>query len=224
MLFEDLDSTSPTFGAMCIGTMGFEIASERTSDGTDWNWRTFGTGKGFVADEIIAGVLKSVLIQNLDGSFKLDLSGTGGCNFFNINKLAMRIANNNIKFYNWVANGDYLGQIGCITYAPANKQVINISSDVDSAVTFSSKRTGDLDYTGLIIDYYKNLGYSHPITFLLDSNLAGHGLYMANGGTSRIYGDGTQVKTDGTLVVNGDLLVTGKIVYQDTCSQGTITG
>lgn len=35
MLFEDLDPKSPTFGAMCLGTMGFEIASNRTANGTD---------------------------------------------------------------------------------------------------------------------------------------------------------------------------------------------
>ena len=36
ILFEDLDSESPTYGAMCLGTLGFEIASERTADGRDW--------------------------------------------------------------------------------------------------------------------------------------------------------------------------------------------
>ena len=33
ILFEDLDPDSPTFGAMCLGTLGFEIAGERTADG-----------------------------------------------------------------------------------------------------------------------------------------------------------------------------------------------
>ena len=57
MLFEDLDPESPTYGAMCLGSMGFEIASERTADGKDWIWSTFGTGKGFFADYIIAGTM-----------------------------------------------------------------------------------------------------------------------------------------------------------------------
>ena len=35
------------------------IASERTADGKDWDWRTFGTGYGFVADCIVAGLLAS---------------------------------------------------------------------------------------------------------------------------------------------------------------------
>lgn len=57
MLFEDLNPDSPTFGAMCLGSMGFEIASERTADGKDWIWSTFGTGQGFFADYIIAGTM-----------------------------------------------------------------------------------------------------------------------------------------------------------------------
>lgn len=57
MLFEDLNPDSPTFGAMCLGSMGFEIASKMTADGKDWIWSTFGTGKGFFADYIIAGTM-----------------------------------------------------------------------------------------------------------------------------------------------------------------------
>lgn len=57
VLFEDLDPESSTYGAMCIGTMGFEIASKRTADGRDWDWRTFGTGAGFFADFIVAGTM-----------------------------------------------------------------------------------------------------------------------------------------------------------------------
>ena len=57
ILFEDLDPDSPTFGAMCLGTIGFEIAGERTADGRDWKWSTFGTGKGFYADFIVAGTM-----------------------------------------------------------------------------------------------------------------------------------------------------------------------
>lgn len=57
ILFEDLDPDSPTFGAMCLGTLGFEIAGERTEDGKDWKWSTFGTGKGFYADFIVAGTM-----------------------------------------------------------------------------------------------------------------------------------------------------------------------
>lgn len=63
VLFEDLVKESPTYGAMSIGTMGFCIASERTTDGKEWDWKTFGTGKGFYADYICAGQFDGALIK-----------------------------------------------------------------------------------------------------------------------------------------------------------------
>lgn len=57
VLMEDTDPDSPNFGAMCLGTMGFQIAGKRTADGRDWDWTTFGTGQGFVADLIVAGTM-----------------------------------------------------------------------------------------------------------------------------------------------------------------------
>ena len=62
-IFEDLVEGSPTYGAMSIGTMGFCIASERTADGKDWDWKTFGTGAGFYADYICVGQLDGALIK-----------------------------------------------------------------------------------------------------------------------------------------------------------------
>ncbi|MCI7301831.1 MAG: phage tail spike protein [Clostridiales Family XIII bacterium] len=62
ILFEDLNPASSTYGAMCLGTLGFQIANSRTADGTDWDWRTFGTAKGFSADLITAGTLAAIRI------------------------------------------------------------------------------------------------------------------------------------------------------------------
>lgn len=62
ILFEDLDVSSPTYGAMCLGTAGFEIANKRTADGKDWDWSTFGTANGFTADLITAGTLSAISI------------------------------------------------------------------------------------------------------------------------------------------------------------------
>lgn len=63
VIFEDLVEGSPTYGAMSIGTMGFCIASERTADGKDWDWKTFGTGRGFYADYVCVGQLDGALIR-----------------------------------------------------------------------------------------------------------------------------------------------------------------
>lgn len=57
ILFEDLDTQSPTYGAMCLGTQGFQISNRRTADGRDWDWTTAFTAKGGYADAIIAGII-----------------------------------------------------------------------------------------------------------------------------------------------------------------------
>lgn len=75
VLFEDLDPNSPTFGAMCLGTMGFQIANERTADGRDWQWSTFGTGDGFFADYIVAGTMLADRIRG--GTLEVGGSGLG---------------------------------------------------------------------------------------------------------------------------------------------------
>lgn len=58
ILFEDTDPNSALYGAMSIGTQGFQIANTQDGNG-DWIWTTFGTAQGFSADLIIAGVLTS---------------------------------------------------------------------------------------------------------------------------------------------------------------------
>jgi len=71
---EDLDPNSPMYGAMVFGTQGFQIATARTADGTDWDWKTFGTAKGFVADYLIGGILASQNYQEGVQGFKMNLN------------------------------------------------------------------------------------------------------------------------------------------------------
>lgn len=64
ILFEDTDPESPTYGAMCLGTQGFQIADSRTTDGKDWDWTTAFTAKGGYANTLIAGILSDKTGQN----------------------------------------------------------------------------------------------------------------------------------------------------------------
>lgn len=43
ILFEDLDPKSEFYGALSIGSKGWEIADRRTADGRDWKWTTAAT-------------------------------------------------------------------------------------------------------------------------------------------------------------------------------------
>ncbi len=71
----DLDPESELYGCMIFGSQGLQIATERTADGRDWNWRTAITAKGVVADAIISGLLSDKTGRNywnLDtGEFRL---------------------------------------------------------------------------------------------------------------------------------------------------------
>lgn len=87
ILFEDTNPDSPLYGAMCLGTQGFQIADKRTEDGRDWDWSTAFTAKGGYADVLIAGVLADKTgknFWNLDtGEMQLSgilkqLTGSGG--------------------------------------------------------------------------------------------------------------------------------------------------
>lgn len=57
ILFENLDSTSPMYGALGIGTQGICISKTRTADGRDWDWTTGITANGMNAGMGIFGII-----------------------------------------------------------------------------------------------------------------------------------------------------------------------
>ena len=69
ILFEDLDSESPTFGALCIGTQGLQIAKERNETNTDWQWGTAIDFQSINADYVITGIL-----TDRNGNFYLNMN------------------------------------------------------------------------------------------------------------------------------------------------------
>lgn len=114
ILFEDLDPNSPTYGAMCQGTLGFEIASKRTADGRDWDWRTFGTGQGFIADFIIAGTMLADRIKG--GTLQLGGKDNG-------NGIARVLDGNGKEIVRLDRNGVYaLGSYVCESSGGLNRR------------------------------------------------------------------------------------------------------
>lgn len=69
ILFEDLDPDSPTYGALCIGTQGIQIAKERNETDTDWVWGTAIDFQSINADYVVTGVL-----TDATGRFSLNLN------------------------------------------------------------------------------------------------------------------------------------------------------
>lgn len=115
ILLENTDETSPDYGALYLGPGIFTIASEKV-DGK-WNWRTFGTGKGFVADLITAGTLIADRIaggtlSSLDNTFKISLAAGLLTTFASdTGYKALELENRTIKFYDITNENEMIGQI-----------------------------------------------------------------------------------------------------------------
>lgn len=115
ILFEDTDISSPNYGAMCLGTQGFQIANRRTQDGRDWDWSTAFTAQGGYADTLIAGLLSDRTGQSFWNLDTGEMQLTGIFQQYDIDgKKSVDISNNQIRFFDWNAEGDYVGSIGAV--------------------------------------------------------------------------------------------------------------
>lgn len=115
VLFEDTDPASPTYGAMCLGTQGFQIADSRTTDGKGWDWTTAFTARGGQANTLVAGILSDKTGRsywNLDTG-ELQLSGDFIQRAQN-GEISVMIHGNAVDFYSWLDNGDFVGSIGAV--------------------------------------------------------------------------------------------------------------
>jgi hypothetical protein len=111
------DIENPT-KAMSIVNGMFAIANSKKENG-DWNWRTFGTGEGFTADLINAGVVRlaeALTVENADGTVKLTadglrvVDGDARAAFLN-NAISMQIKSGDVwvdKIYFDPATGNYV--------------------------------------------------------------------------------------------------------------------
>lgn len=191
LLCEDLDPESPTYGAMCYGTMGFMIAAERTPDNRDWNWRTFGTGKGFFADLIVAGTMladriRGGVLQSIDGSLEIDLrESSKGMQFKRNGKKAIDIAGTTIKFFDWDGEDDAVALIystrirrdeNKLGLAIANKKNRSISIAYEADDNFYSYMRFDMDNS----DKTTNC----PVTIFKETDFKGSQIWFGYGSNS----------------------------------------
>lgn len=207
LLFEDLDPESPTFGAMCLGTMGFQIAGARTADGRDWDWRTFGTGAGFFADFIVAGTMLADRIKggtlilggedNGDGVAKV-LDGEG-------NEI-VRLDNEGVY-----ARGKYV----CASTGGWNRRIVL----QDGSIMFSKNDDTDpffMEYSGenggIAIRSGGTIGDATGATTLLyigkdyvSVNIKNFGVNGYMGKTGRVeFSDGTYLDFNGGVMTGGN--------------------
>ncbi|BCI59895.1 phage tail protein [Solibaculum mannosilyticum] len=128
ILLENTDPSSSDYGALYLGPGFLAVASDQV-DG-EWRWRTFGTGRGFTADELVTGTLDAALVktgrlQSVNGETWIDLAS--GSFAFGGDKLALS------------ASGDL--QVNGFLSAKAGEQEISVTADSYgmAAITFLQK-------------------------------------------------------------------------------------
>lgn len=183
------------------------------------NWNVGITQDGMInASRILTGILTTVLIQNLDGSFEIDLSGTGGALFRNNGKDAIKIVNNAIQLYNWAENGDFIGSLGSLVNTAMGIPYISLWNDVDS-LTSIGYAIPDSNTIGSYVEFDKyGVKNPFPITFKEMIEFMKEVQFRNNvkcGGIQSILGERARINflTGGNegVAINVDLVVEGQI-------------
>lgn len=200
ILFEDLDPNSPTFGAMCLGTLGFEIAGERTADGGDWKWSTFGTGKGFFADYIVAGTMLADRI--LGGTLRLGGkdNGNGVARVLDSNgNVIVEIQNQGIVVDHGENGGVLVGN-GSIFVRNANGKTVGIIHYQENGLSIQS-------YGGKFASVQLNQEGKVNINAVGDISISGNSVNM-KGKTAKtgkaVFSDGTYLQFQDGVIVGGN--------------------
>ena len=143
ILFEDLDETSPLYGAMAMGTQGLEISKTRTADGRNWDWTTAMTAEGIMAGTIIAGIISDKTGKswwNLDTG---EMQMTGRFRQFTSSGLrSLDIFNNQINLYAWDSNGEYLGSLRSATADDKTFKAVELTADYGDRVRLTVLKKG----------------------------------------------------------------------------------
>lgn len=225
ILFEDKVADSPTFGCMCLGTLGFEIASNFKQGTEEWEFRTFGTGQGFIADYIVAGTLKAILLESLNGNtsinlddgtvkFKNGLIGTDTCQWdlksqkIKGNNLLIDLLNGVIEF----RKGKIVGK-DCIFNL--DEGTFSTSKTVNGKTyncNIEQGRVSSNDYLSLVCENENSGGVVLEKIIKTDSGISFVSVAAYDWGISIAapFGRKIMIQSDNTQVI-GDLTVTGKI-------------
>lgn len=212
-ILEDLNPKSPTYGALCLGTMGFQIAYERTADGREWDWRTFGTGRGFFADFIVAGTMladriRAGKLQSQDfvegkSGFELDLD-TGIITFY---------------------GSDDSGEASKLVFDNGGITITNLATGSTGKVSMRYQKVGD-GYYPIISGTDGNTGYSmnqnalvYMIGTLFKSSIGvSNGKGYVNTDTIDVREKATirnDIEIGGKLILNGNEALSGRAELSD---------
>jgi len=211
ILFEDTDEDSETFGALCIGTQGIQIAQKRINN--EWQWGTAINFEAINADYIITGVL-----ADRSGNFFLNMN-TGelvmGDGLFKGNITT----NKDAKVGRWLYL-DYDGNIDTSTFANYSRITLGHDKNTDPMpfVGFAKNNNG----TESIV-LATSSGQNGPLMSITKGQSSTALIQSSNGGTGiGVIDNQVQINNADAVFINtGDLVINGKTGLTGTFSNVT---
>lgn len=189
ILFENLDETSPMFGALAIGTQGILISRQRTSDNRGWEWTLAIDYSGIIADTIVAGVI----------------SDRQGKNYWDLDKGELVLTK---VLLNVLAESDKQSLVR-LRYLPSEAQGYESVTDITAAQIVLDGSTVDLSDKNKYSATFANDGFFLDIKASSTSKKTWLSC-ISSSETVLINGD---LKIQGNNVYNGSFLAGNSRVY-----------
>ena len=211
ILFEDTDENSETFGALCIGTQGIQIAQKRINN--EWQWGTAINFEAINADYIITGIL-----ADRSGNFFLNMN-TGelvmGDGLFKGNITT----NKDAKVGRWLYL-DYDGNIDTSTFANYSRITLGHDKNTDPMpfVGFAKNNNGTESILLATSD-----GQNGPLMSITKGQSKTALIQSSNGGTGiGVIDNQVQINNADAVFINtADLVINGKTGLTGTFSNVT---
>ncbi|AAL96785.1 phage tail spike protein [Clostridium perfringens] len=222
------DPNDPNFGYLGAGTKGLMLANSKTPDKREWDYRTVITPDGIIADWLI-GKLKTVLIENADGSFAIDLNKPGGAIFRNNGVDAIKIENNMVQLGNWGKNGELIGGLmSLLNNSDPSKPIVALGNALNSATMITYPKEGTIthpsyitfdkfnimgDKNGVAIRIYEDIDFKNNDLYnaVLSSENNENFIYTNNDKTVIKHGSVFIKLENGGATISGDLTLDGVI-------------
>jgi hypothetical protein len=148
------------YGALAIGTQGFQIADSRTTDGRDWDWKTAFTAKGGYADVMTLGILADKAGKNfwnlltgelsLEGSIKTR-KADGSYTSMDADGL-MNVSGTTKEAYH------YMTATGIVTMTDFNKNTYRATQEIQLPTKFKGKKISFVPYMRSLVLAGESLG------------------------------------------------------------------
>lgn len=199
VLFENLEESSPLYGALAIGTQGLVISKKRTADGRSWDWTTSIDANGIIANTIVAGIIADKLGLNwwdLDtGEFVTKFAQIGN---FTLKDGILQYLDKYVRVTisaDTIEAGD---RYGFVRINSGKVEFVEANVITDEPATYGIS-AGGIDFNGIY-----DSGGNYVVGF--DSILRG---YWICNDSFRIMGN---LYVDGEIVSDGNITTGGRVV------------